>query len=391
MKTTTYLYPFSIIVKPIGPLCNLNCDYCYYVDKDKNYSYIDKKDFIISDEILEMFIKDYISIQSKITKNIEFIWQGGEPTLLGVDFFKKVVSLQKKYNYKNYNIHNSIQTNGTLIDDKMALFFKANNFLVGISIDGPKDLHNKYRYDKSSNGSFDKTLKGLELLKKYNVEFNTLTTVNNINSKYPIEVYEFLKSIGSKYMQFIPIVEVDENSSITKYSVEPQLWGTFMTKIFEHWSKNDIGKIFVQHFDLTLAQYMGLPSSMCSHNKYCGRALAMEHDGSIYSCDHFVFDKNYIGNIKESLEVIISNKNQIEFGYNKFSTLPKECLDCTYLQLCFGGCPKNRITQRDTGMQNYLCSGFKYYYEKTYPIYLAMAKALSNKESAATYKKYLNT
>ena len=392
MDTTQTEYPFNIITKPIGPLCNLHCAYCFYLTKEKLFPHKNKKDFIMSEEILDRYIEQYIQSQPEGTPEVVFGWQGGEPTLLGMDFFKKVLKLQKKHNIRNIEVKNSIQTNGTLITDEMARFFKENGILVGISIDGPEKLHNKYRLDRSGKGSFARVMAGMEKLKKHNVDFNTLTVVQNDNSFHPREVYQFLKESGSGYIQFIPIVEPDYGrgkSPVGERTVDPLQWGRFLTEVFQYWLAGDIGKVFIQHFDLTLGQYMGHPSSLCVHGKYCGKALAIEHNGDLYSCDHFVTPDNYLGNISEPLVNIVSSKKQIGFGMDKFDTLPGECLNCPFLPLCFGGCPKNRLIQKSDGKLNWLCEGYRYYYEKTAPVYAAMAQALRHREQATYYKKYL--
>ena len=386
-------YPFNMITKPIGPLCNLHCAYCFYLTKEQLFPHENKKEFIMSSEIREEYIKQYILTQPEGTPEVVFGWQGGEPTLLGIDFFKDVLRLQKKHNPRGMTIRNSIQSNGTLITDEMANFFKENNFLVGISVDGPEELHNKYRLDRSGKGSFSRVMTGMENLKKHNVDFNTLTVVQDDNSLYPLEVYEFLKQSGSGYIQFIPIVEPDYSGGkrTTGGRTVPSLqWGKFLTSVFQQWLKEDIGKVFVQHFDLTLGQYMGQPSSICVHGKYCGKALAIEHDGSIYSCDHFVNPENYLGHISESLAETAGSEKQIRFGMDKFDALPEECLNCLYLPLCSGGCPKNRLIEKPTGKLNWLCEGYRYYYEKTSPVYAAMARALGRREHAANYRKYLS-
>ena len=392
MDTEQSEYPFNIIAKPTGPLCNLYCAYCFYLTKEQLFPNKRKKDFIMSPEILEQYIKNYIQCQPEGTPEVVFVWQGGEPTLLGTNYFKEVIRLQKKHNTRNIPVQNSIQTNGTLITDDMARFFKDNNFLVGISIDGPEKLHNQYRLDRSGRGSFKQVMKGLEKLKKHNADYNTLTVVQDNNSLHPLEVYDFLKKTGSEYIQFIPIVEPDSgsgNNPAGGRTVDPVQWGKFLTSVFQKWIAEDIGKIFVQHFDLTLGEYLGQPSSLCIHSKYCGKALAIEHNGDIYSCDHFVTPENYLGNISQPLAGIVTGEKQQNFGKDKFDTLPEECLNCSFLPLCYGGCPKNRVIQKTTGKLNWLCEGYKYYYKKTYPVFSAMAQALKNREHASFYPKYL--
>ncbi len=391
MQTKQTDYPFNMITKPIGPLCNLHCAYCFYLTKEQLFPHDRKKEFIMSPRVREDYIREYIQTQPEGTPEVVFGWQGGEPTLLGIDFFRDVLRLQKKHNSRNITIRNSIQTNGTLITDEMAKFFKENNFLVGISVDGPEKLHNKYRLDRSGKGSFSRVMAGMENLKKHNVDFNTLTVVQNDNSFHPVEVYEFLKESGSGYIQFIPIVEphYGEGSRIAgERSVSPLQWGKFLVAVFQRWLREDIGRVFVQHFDLTLGQYMGQPASLCVHSRYCGKALAIEHNGNVYSCDHFVTPENFLGNISTPLADMAGSEKQIRFGKDKFETLPGECRNCPYLGLCYGGCPKNRLVQKPTGKLNWLCEGYKYYYKTTMPVYAAMARALQQRQHASLYKRF---
>ncbi len=389
MESKVSQYPFNLITKPIGPLCNLHCAYCFYLSKEELFFHEKKKEYIMSPKVLERYVKEYIQSQPPTAQEVVFAWQGGEPTLLGTGFFEDVLRLQKKHNIRNIKISNSIQTNGTLITDEMARFFKENDFLVGISIDGPEELHNRYRLNRSGKGSFHQVMAGIEKLKKHSVEFNTLTVVQDDNSKHPLEVYNFLKDAGSGYIQFIPIVEPSMGRKpVGGRTVAPLDWGKFLTAVFQQWLKEDIGRIYVQHFDLTLGQYMGLPSSLCVHGKYCGKAMAIEHNGNVYSCDHFVTEENYLGNISDSLADIVNSEKQVRFGMDKYDALSKECLNCAYLPLCYGGCPKDRLVKKTGGMQNWLCEGFYYYYDRTAAVYAAMAAALKNREPASFYKKY---
>ncbi len=392
MEIPKSAYPFNIISKPIGPLCNLHCDYCFYLSKEELFPGENRSDFIMSPEIREKFVKQYIQSQPEGTKEVVFGWQGGEPTLLPIDFYEDILRLQNKYNTKGLEIRNSLQTNGTLITDDMARFFKDHDFLIGVSIDGPEALHDRYRKDSAGHGSFRNVMAGIEKLKKHNVEFNTLTVVQDDNSMHPVEVYDFLKSIGSTYLQFIPIVEPDDSSSaniVGSRTVHPLQWGKFLTEVFKKWIASDIGEIFVQHFDLTLGQYLGQSSYLCVHSRYCGKAMAIEHNGDIYSCDHFVSPEYYLGNIAQPLAEIVNTEKQVRFGKDKFEALPSECLSCPFLQLCYGGCPKNRLVQKTGGMQNWLCEGYRYYYEKTYPVYTAMALSLQAGGIASQYRNFL--
>ncbi len=375
------------MTKPIGPICNLDCDYCFYLKKEKLFDHKEKKEFKISDEGLELFTQKYIEAHKDFNE-VTFAWQGGEPTIMGLKFFKRAVELQKKYAFKGMKVQNAVQTNATLITDEMAIFFKENNFLVGVSIDGPEAIHNKYRKDKAGFGSFKDVITGLEILKKYSVDFNTLTVVQRDNSQHPKEVYEFLKSIGSTYLQFIPIVEWDNTTEngVSKRSVLPEDFAKFMNQIFDLWAIDDIGKIFINHFDMLLGIYVGYPASLCVNAKTCGTALAMEHNGALYSCDHFVDKKHYLGNIfTDNIKDLVFSPEQIKFGNDKYDTLPPKCLSCRYLPLCYGACPKDRL---ENGV-NFLCQGYYKFYEHTEPYFAAMASALKNRTPVAEFRKFL--
>lgn len=377
------------MIKATGPICNLNCDYCYYLSKAELLT-TDSK-WRISDETLENFIKQYIEQQN--AHEIVFSWQGGEPTLLGLDFFKKVVTLQKKYAPPYVRCENDLQTNGTLLNDEWCEFLHENNFLVGLSIDGPRKLHDAYRTYTGGKGSFDKVVESARLLNKHNVRFATLTVVNNLNAKYPLEVYRFLRDeIKSKQMQFIPIVEPKvftntapqhwnindmptqnapevnpehPNSFVSPWCVEPLEYGDFLIKIFDEWYKNDLGKLYIPFFDSAVEQWMGRISPLCIFAPICGKGLAMEHNGDVYACDHYVYPEYKIGNINETpyVEMALS-KLQERFGYAKDFTLPVKCRQCRYLFACGGECPKNRLlktSQGEAGL-NYLCKGlYKYF------------------------------
>lgn len=373
------------MTKPIGPLCNLNCDYCFYLKKTHLFDHQKKSEFIMSDELLERYIEDYIHAQPVESEVVTFAWQGGEPSLLGISFFEKVISLQKKYQRPNQQIQNSFQTNGTLLTDEFCSFFKRHNFLIGVSIDGPEELHNSYRKDKAGKGTHSKVLRGIELLKGHQVEFNTMTVINSVNAPHPEKVYNFLKSLGSTFMQFIPIVE-KSGDKVSKRSVKPELFGSFMSGLFKEWVKEDIGKIFIGHFDMLLALYCGYPSQMCVHAKECGTALAIEHNGNIYSCDHFVHPDYLLGNIKDmNLSGIVNGEKQVKFGRDKYSTLPDKCLKCEYLKLCYGACPKDRMSD---GL-NYLCEGFYQFYQFTEPYFMAMVSALNSRRPPSEFRNFL--
>lgn len=390
--------PFSLITKPAGALCNLNCTYCFYLEKHHLYS--DRKVTKMSDDILEEYISQYIGSQP--VPEVSFVWQGGEPCLMGIDFYKKALTLQRKY-AAGKQIENSFQTNGILLNDEWCRFFHDNRFLVGISIDGPGELHDKYRLTKAKGPTFDKVLKAIELLKKHRVEFNTLTVVNNYNVDFPLEIYRFLKSVDSHYMQFMPVVErvcaenantgmqllsneQREDAVVTDWSVDALKYGKFLTTIFDEWVKKDVGQYFVQMFDATLANWVGVQPGVCIMAKRCGNAGAIEHNGDVYSCDHFVFPEYYLGNItKEELKEMMNSVGQQLFGDNKFSALPGYCRACSYLNKCWGECPKNRFLTTPQGEYglNYLCEGLKYFFSHVTPAMEFMANELYNKRSPA--------
>jgi uncharacterized protein len=394
---------FHILMKPVGPICNLDCKYCFYLEKEKLYP--GENSWRMSDEVLEKYICDYI--QSQPVPEINFAWQGGEPTLLGVDFFRKAVALQEKF-ADGKIIFNAIQTNGTLLDDEWCEFLAANKFLVGLSIDGPAELHDKYRVDKRQQPTFDQVMRGLELLKKHGVEFNTLTVVNRANSQSPLEVYHFLKSIGSQFLQFIPLVEraapaemktagydfaapplpgEKENPSIaTPWSVEAGQYGNFLCAIFDEWVRHDVGKTFVQLFDVALGNWMGLGSSLCVFAEKCGTALAIEHNGDLYSCDHYVYPRHKLGNVmNQTLGAMVNSPEQIKFGNDKFDSLPKFCRDCEVRFACNGECPKHRFIQTPDGEDglNYLCAAYKKFFNHIDPHMKMMAQLLQNDEAPA--------
>lgn len=384
--------PFHVMTKPGGPRCNLDCTYCFYLDKELLYPPAQR--FRMSDEVLEKFVRDYIASQP--TRQVTFAWQGGEPTLLGVGFFRKVVELQARYG-GGREISNAFQTNGTLLNDEWGQFLREHNFLVGISIDGPRELHDAYRVDRRGMSSFDRVMNGISVLKRHNVEFNTLTVVNNLNAKYPREVYRFLTRIGSTYLQFIPLVEremvgPDEGESlapppqsplpdgararVTEWTVRPEDYGTFLTTIFRHWVRRDVGRIYVQLFDCTLGAWLGSPPGLCVHAPECGSALAMEHDGEVYACDHYVYPDYRLGNIAtDSFQEMLHSEQQMEFGRSKRTALPPMCQKCSYLFACNGGCPKHRFETTpdgDPGL-NYLCAGYRRFFRDSAPAMQQMA------------------
>jgi len=387
------LNAFNIVVKPNGSICNMDCKYCFYLEKSKLYP--GQQNFRMPDDILEKFIKEYIESQDLPT--IHLTWQGGEPTLLGIDYFKRIVELQNKY-ADGKNIVNAVQTNAVLLDDKWCEFFNENNFLLGVSIDGPEQLHNKYRYYKNESPSFDDVMRGISFLKKHKVEFNTLTCVQKDNSYHPLEVYNFLKESGSQFMQFIPIVErasildsqTDLNlvtpesnldAEVTDWSVEPIQYGKFLVAIFDQWVRNDVGNYFVQQFEVALESWMGMRQSLCVFSKTCGFAMALEHNGDLYSCDHFVYSEYKLGNIfQNSLRELVDLPQQYIFGIDKQESLPLYCRECEFKFACNGECPKHRFIKAPNGEEglNYLCKGYKYFFKYVDPYMRFMANEIKN-------------
>lgn len=372
--------PMYVMLKPVGSKCNLNCDYCYYLEKSDLYP---NRNQVMSEELLERFTQQYI--ESQTMPQVMFTWHGGETLMRPLSFYKKAVELQKKY-AQGRQIANSIQTNGTLLNDEWCKFFKENNFLVGISIDGPQEFHDEYRRDKMGRPSFHRVMKGIELLKKYDVEFNCMAVVNDYNVDYPLEFYHFFKEIGCQYIQFTPIVErirknksplklatareKEEEVELAPFTVPADKWGTFLCKLFDEWVKEDVGKIFIQIFDSTLANWVGEQPGVCTMAKTCGHAGVMEFNGDVYSCDHFVFPEYKLGNIYEKpLASMMYSEEQLTFGNDKFDKLPQQCRECEFLFACYGGCPKDRFIRDKYGNKglNYLCSGFYKYFSHVAP------------------------
>jgi uncharacterized protein len=355
------------MAKPIGAICNLNCKYCFYTPKKELYPGMLLG---MSDEVLEEYTRQYINAMK--IREVTFAWQGGEPTLMGIEFFKKAIKFQEMFKKLGMQIYNTIQTNGILLDDDWCEFFRENHFLVGISMDGPRELHDAYRKDKEGNPSFDQVMLGLKMLQKHEVEFNILSTVNRINADYPLEVYNFFKDeVGAKHIQFIPIVELKNKDSnkkikVSNESVLPKQYGKFLSTIFDEWVKNDVGKVYVQIFDAALASWVNYPPSVCVFAPTCGTALVIEHNGDIYSCDHFVDPEHLLGNIMEnSLEEMVISTEQIQFGEDKIDNLPEQCIQCSINFACHGACPKQRFCNNTYGEPNlnYLCSSYKEFFE----------------------------
>jgi uncharacterized protein len=359
--------PFHLMVKGAGSKCNLECKYCYYLSKEKLYP---DSHFRMQEETLEHFTQQYIGAQD--APEVTFSWQGGEPTLLGVDFYKKAVEYQRKYKKPGMKIINTLQTNGLLLNKEWAEFLYTFEFLVGVSLDGPKNMHDAYRVDRGGNPTHSKVIKGINILKEYGVDFNILCCVHKSNASHPLDVYRYLRDdIGAQFIQFIPIVERDnlngyqEGYKVTRRSVGGKKYGNFLITIFDDWVRNDVGKIFVQIFDVALAVWSGNNAGLCIFEKTCGKALALEHNGDLYCCDHYVEPRYLVGNIEndEILNMVSSDK-QYQFGQAKLDTLPQYCMDCEVRFICNGGCPKNRIRRTPTGEPglNYLCEGYKTFF-----------------------------
>ena len=372
--------PLYVMLKPAGAHCNLACKYCYYLEKNKLYPTAQRH--LMSDEMLEQFTREYIEAQTM--NQVLFTWHGGEPLLRSIDFYRKALSLQQKY-AGGRRIDNVIQTNGTLLTDEWCEFFAQNHWLVGISIDGPQPYHDHYRLTAAGKPSWQKVMQGIKLLKKHGVEWNAMAVVNAYNANHPLEFYRFFKENGCQFLQFTPIVErqtrhedgrtlaslADKDEiSLSEASVTPEQWGYFLCAIFDEWVRKDVGKIFVEIFDCTLANWMGVSPGICAYSKECGHAGVMEHNGDVYSCDHFVFPEYKLGNIRDhSLIDMLYGEQQQEFSRLKHSSLPRQCKECDMEFACHGECPKNRFMKDkygDSGL-NYLCPGYYHYYKHVAP------------------------
>lgn len=385
----------QVMVKPTGSVCNLDCKYCFYLEKEKLYP--DRKEnFKMSDEILQLFIKQHIDAQD--VDEVIFAWQGGEPTLMGRAFYQRAIELQQRY-AEGRTIVNTFQTNGILINDEWAEFFKKNNFLVGISVDGDAVLHDEWRVTRSGKPTHEKVEQAIKCLVHHGVEFNTLTVVNHTNMSHPLQVYQYLKSIGSQYMQFIPLVErrsdnsdaelatpSDKQTEMMPWSVDSLEFGHFLNAIFDVWIRKDIGKIGIQIFEQTLAAWCGLPPQVCVFAPTCGSAFAMEMNGDVYNCDHFVYPQYKLGNIQEiTLRAMNNSEQNRYFGNDKTRTMAQECYSCQWQFACYGGCPKHRFLPSASGMSNhnYLCTGYKAFFAHTAPMMGAMKTLYDNNISPA--------
>jgi uncharacterized protein len=385
------------MVKPIGPICNLRCRYCYYLEKEALYPAGER--YRMSDALLERYVREYLACQDG--PEVTFSWQGGEPMLLGLDFFRRAVELQQRY-AGGRRVANALQTNGTLLDDAWCEFFTQHDFLIGLSIDGPQDLHDLYRVDRKGRGSFDRVMRGLQFLRKHGTQFNTLTVLNRENARQPQRVYRFLKDAGARFLQFIPLVErcadgeskelgldlalppdredkEEELSPVTDWSVRPRAYGNFLIAMFDEWVRRDVGSVFVQIFDTALAAWAGAGAGLCVFAETCGTAMVLEHNGDLFACDHFVYPKYRLGSIcHSSLREMAGSARQTQFGNDKRDALPKQCRTCDVLFACRGACPKHRFLCTPDGEPglNYLCAGFRRFFHHATPYMEAMARLL---------------
>lgn len=365
---------FNVMIKPAGALCNLNCKYCYYLDKADIYG---GREPVMSEEMLETVVREYIAAND--VPEVTFNWHGGEPLVLGLDFYRKAMALEQKY-ADGKKINNTIQTNGVLLNAEWADFFREHGFLVGISIDGPREIHDRYRKDKGGAPTFEKVMRGIELLRNAGVEFNTMSTVNKASEGHGAEVYRFLKTLGTRYFQFMPVVEhvkdcrivdpSEEGSKIAPWSISDIAFGHFLCDIFDEWFHGDVGRYFVGQFDAALACWCGVPPGICVFSETCGGNAIMEHNGDLYPCDHFVYPKYRLGNISETpIREMMASDAQVRFGINKRNTLPSTCRKCQWFFACHGECPKHRFTRTEKGETglNSLCSGYKIFFSHISP------------------------
>lgn len=382
--------PLYVMTKPAGASCNLACEYCYYLEKLQLYRHDARH--VMSDEMLGRFVKQYI--ESQTMQQVLFCWHGGETFMRPLSFYEKVVRLQRQY-AQGRQIDNVIQTNGTMIDDRWAQFFHDQGWLVGVSIDGPEEFHDEYRRNKAGRPSWRQVMRGINCLNKHQVEWNAMAVVNDFNADYPLDFYQFFKDIGCHYLQFTPIVERisthpdgrhlasmadDVQAELADFSVTPEQWGHFLCTVFDQWVRNDVGSTFVQLFDTTLANWMGMDGSLCTMARECGHAGVMEYNGDVYSCDHFVFPEYKLGNICDNtLTEMMYSERQRAFGQNKYRSLPQQCKSCQYLFACHGECPKNRFSETAQGEPglNYLCQGYYRFFEHVAPYMDFMKRELT--------------
>ena len=394
--------PLFLMAKPVGAACNLRCSYCYYLEKSGLYQGSSQ---LMGDETLELFIKEYI--ESQTIPEVMFIWHGGEPLLRPIAFYQRVLELQQRY-ADGRRVDNCIQTNATLITDEWGKFLSKNNFLVGVSIDGPQQMHDALRITQQRESSFRDVIRGIRILTKYHIEWNAMATVNAGNVEHPLEFYRFFRDeLECRYLQFTPVVErtsttnggrllhgAEPNGTITPHSITATQWGEFLCTIFDEWVRNDVGQMFVQLFDTTLANWVGAPAGVCTMSKYCGQGAAIEHNGDVYSCDHFVFPEYKLGNIHtDSLISMMHGSKQREFGKSKFKTLPQQCRKCRYEFACHGECPRNRFITTADGEPglNYLCEGYYTFFAHAHKAMEYMRRQLEHGEPAANVMSWLSS
>ncbi len=367
MPSTNAPPAFHILAKPTGAICNLNCSYCFFLAKRDLYP---QSEFRMTDEVLESYVEQYLTAQH--ASHATIAWQGGEPTLMGLDFYQRSITCEQQYAPPDMTVEHTIQTNGTLLDEEWCVFFRKHNYLVGLSLDGPRELHDACRVDKAGRPTFDRVMRAARLLQKHDVPFNVLCAVNAVNAEYPLELYRFFRDdIGAEFIQFIPIVEQDsdidfQGNAVTERSVTAQQWGHFLITIFDEWVTRDVARMYVQHFDAALAAWAGEPPAVCVFAPTCGTALVLEHNGDLYSCDHFVEPRHLLGNILETpLSKLVASDAQRWFGRAKLETLPKYCIECSVRFACHGECSKNRFIKTPAGKPglNYLCAGYRAFFQ----------------------------
>ena len=396
--TAARLPGMHVLAKPIGSVCDIACEYCFYLEKRELYPR--GEHFKMSDEVLARYIEQYV--RSQPTSVVEFVWHGGEPTLLGVDFFRRVVELQKPWRGEK-EIRNTLQTNALRLDDEWCTFFKANDFFIGVSLDGPKEIHDRYRRDRHGQGTFDRVMEGVRHLQRHGVEFNVLACVGRETARQPLEVYRFFKDAGIAFIQFTPIVEreadadtqviklwlarpaaldrPEPNTKVTPWTVEPEAYGDFLIAIYEEWVRRDVGTTFVMNFEWALNAWLGEGSPVCIFSRQCGRAVALEHDGSVFACDHYVYPEYRLGNVLAgNLGDMVEASVASGFGPHKEAALPRYCRDCDVKEACWGGCPKHRFATTPYGEPglHYLCAGYRKFFRHIRKYLRAMTTLIEN-------------
>lgn len=398
---TPFARPMYVMAKPVGAACNLRCDYCYYLEKARLYG--DEVRHVLSDELLERFVREYIASQT--TAEVLFTWHGGEPLLRPLSFYEKVVALQRRY-AGGRRVANSLQTNGTLIDDRWAQFFHDHGWLIGVSVDGPEAYHDAYRRTRGGGPSFARVMAGIDTLNRHGVAWNALAVANSLNADHPLAFYRFFKDIGCQYIQVTPVVErlsahadgrhlasLHDRGEVAPFSVRPAQWGRFLCAIFDEWVRRDVGTYYVNLFDATLANWVGVAPGICTMAAHCGHAGVMEHNGDVYPCDHFVFPEYRLGNIREqSLLEMMYGERQQRFGQAKSGSLPRQCRQCRWLRLCHGECPRNRFALTADGEPglNYLCEGYRAFFAHVAPYMEVMARLLSEQRPPAEIMRLLS-